>query len=240
MKLRLMVTLMSMTGLLALSAVQHAAAQPSPLPYVRLAELDVDPAQMDRLTAAALMHVNAAMRLEPGVLAFFAVTEKDRPARLRVFEMYADAEAYRTHLQTSHFKQFVADTAPIVTSRRLFDAVPVRIGAKPTLPAGVPLVRVAELAIAQDRLAGYKAAVTEEIDASIALEPGVLGIYAVALHDDPTQLRFFELYADESAYRQHIESPHFKKYVATTKDMIVSRQLFEMSTIVLQRRSGSR
>jgi hypothetical protein len=50
--------------------------------------------------------------------------------------------------------------------------------------------------------------VTEEIEASIRIEAGVLAIYSVALKENPAHLRFFEIYADENAYRQHIESPH--------------------------------
>ena len=49
------------------------------------------------------------------------------------------------------------------------------------------------------------------------VEPGVLSIYRVAEKGNPAKLRFFEMYADEGAHRAHIESPHFRKYVAVTK-----------------------
>jgi quinol monooxygenase YgiN len=52
----------------------------------------------------------------------------------------------------------------------------------------------------------------------------------LALKDRPTQLRFLEIYADESSYRQHIDSPHFKKYVEATKSMITARNLIEMDS----------
>src|SRR6187399_2282335 len=44
-----------------------------------------------------------------------------------------------------------------------------------------PLVRIAELEIDAAHLANYKAAVTEEIETSLRVEPGVLAIYSVAL-----------------------------------------------------------
>jgi quinol monooxygenase YgiN len=94
-------------------------------------------------------------------------------------------------------------------------------------------VRIAELEIDPAQLELYKAAVAEEIEASIRVEPGVLAIYSVALKEDPSQLRFFEIYADEAAYRRHLESPHFKKYVAATKLMIKSRKLIETVPVVL-------
>jgi quinol monooxygenase YgiN len=91
----------------------------------------------------------------------------------------------------------------------------------------VPVVRIAELEIDPGQLDAYTAAVREEMETSVRAEPGVLAIYCVAIKDDPSKLRFFEIYADEAAYDAHVASAHFKKYVATTRDMITSRKLIE-------------
>jgi quinol monooxygenase YgiN/uncharacterized protein (DUF1330 family) len=222
--------------LMGLCMGRATSAQEAPVPYVRWADLDIDSARLESFEAAAKAHIDAAARLEPGLLALHVVSSKSTPTRVRVFEMYADEAAYRAHLETPHFKTFVAVTQPMITQRKLFDATPIRLGAKTALPAA-PLVRVADLRIDPAQLDAYRAAVTEEIDASILLEPGVLGIYSTALNEDPTQLRFFEIYADDAAYRAHIASPHFKKYVETTRNMITARELFEMNTIRLSMKS---
>jgi quinol monooxygenase YgiN len=107
------------------------------------------------------------------------------------------------------------------------------IGCAATEKHPVPLVRIAELEIDPAQLDAYTAAVKEEIETSVRVEPGVLAIYCVAIKDDPLKLRFFELYADEAAYRAHIASPHFRKYVQTTKDMITSRRLIETEPVQL-------
>jgi quinol monooxygenase YgiN len=96
-----------------------------------------------------------------------------------------------------------------------------------------PLVRIAELEIDPAQLEKYKAAVKEEMEISVRVEPGVLAIYSVALKEDGSKLRFFEIYADEAAYQAHIASPHFRKYVEITKDMIRSRKLIETVPIQL-------
>ncbi|MER8485435.1 antibiotic biosynthesis monooxygenase [Mesorhizobium sp. M1322] len=83
------------------------------------------------------------------------------------------------------------------------------------------------------QLDAYKAAVKEEMEDAIDLEPGVLAIYSVAEKDKPNSLRFFEIYASEEAYRAHIASPHFKRYVATTQSMILSRKLIETVPVQL-------
>jgi quinol monooxygenase YgiN len=98
---------------------------------------------------------------------------------------------------------------------------------------GMPVVRMADLEIDPAQLDGFKAAVKEEMEISVRVEPGVLAIYAVAEKDNPAKLRFFEMYADEAAFKSHIESPHFQKFRTTTKDMVVSRKLIEMVPVQL-------
>ncbi|MCD5996328.1 antibiotic biosynthesis monooxygenase [Pseudomonas sp. CDFA 602] len=107
--------------------------------------------------------------------------------------------------------------------------------------AGEPtekVVRIAQLVIDPAQLAAYHAAVKEEMADSVRLEPGVLAIYSVAEKDHPNRLHFFEIYADEAAYRSHIASSHFQKYVKTTQSMIASRVLMETEPVQLSTQTG--
>jgi quinol monooxygenase YgiN len=214
------------------TAAPPVLAQASTRPLIRWAELDVDPAKLGSFKAAAVALKEAVLRTEPGVAAYHAVSEADNPARVHVFEMYDDAEAYQAHVRQSHFQAFRTTTETMVTSRRIYDTVAIKLGAKASLTTS-PLVRIAELEIDPAQLSAYEAAVSEEIDESIRSEPGVLTIYAVALADQRSHLRFFEIYTDDAAYRQHLESPHFKKYVQVTKPMIRSRKLSEARPVFL-------
>jgi quinol monooxygenase YgiN len=219
-------------GALSLCTAPLARAQSGSGPFIRWADLDVAPAHLENFKLAGTAHVESVLRAEPGVLAFHTVSEVENAGRVRVFEMYEDAQAYQFHLKQPHFQRFIESTKTMMTGRQLYEMVPVRLGAKARLTPS-PHVRIAELDIAPAQLQGYVAAVTEEIDDSIRVEPGVLTIYSVAMKDRPNHLRFLEIYADEAAYRQHIESPHFKKYVQTTKSMITSRKLFETRPVFL-------
>jgi quinol monooxygenase YgiN len=71
------------------------------------------------------------VRVEPDVLALYAVAEKDHPNRVRVFEMYTDEAAYQKHLQTPHFRKFRDVTDKMVKSRKLLDGLPIVLEAKP-------------------------------------------------------------------------------------------------------------
>jgi len=126
--------LMLCASVLALGRSGAAGAQEAQKPYVRLAELEIDPAQMARFDAAIREGVTTAVRVEPGVLALYAVAEQDHPNRVRVFEMYKDEAAYQTHLQTPHFRKFRDTTDKMVKSRKLLDGVPIVLEAKPVPP----------------------------------------------------------------------------------------------------------
>lgn len=107
---------MKVRQLIALSAALLAIggsaglAQGAKEPYVRVAEIEIDPVQLEAYKTAVKEQVEAALRLEPGVLALYSVADKENPAHFTVFEIYADEGAYKTHLETAHFKNYKTAT----------------------------------------------------------------------------------------------------------------------------------
>jgi quinol monooxygenase YgiN len=97
---------------------------------VRLAKLQIDTAQLESYKAALKEEIQTSLRVEPGVLALYAVSERDNPAHVTVFEIYADADAYKAHLETPHFKRYKSATQTMVKSLELVEAVPILLGAK--------------------------------------------------------------------------------------------------------------
>jgi quinol monooxygenase YgiN len=99
-------------------------------PYVRMAELEVEPTQLENFKSAAKEVGESSVRAEPGCLVLYAVSEKDNPSRIRVFEIYRDMDAYGTHVHTTHFLKFRATTDTMVKSRKLIDMMPISLAAK--------------------------------------------------------------------------------------------------------------
>jgi quinol monooxygenase YgiN len=102
------------------------------------------------------------------------------------------------------------------------------------------VVRLAKLRIDSAQLENYKAALKEEVETSVRVEPGVLSLQAVADKNDPTQITIMEIYANQQAYLSHLETPHFRKYKSTTKDMVKSLELLETVPIVLGTKKKTR
>lgn len=105
-------------------------AQAKPL-YVRIARIVVDSSQLENYKAALKLGVETAVRVEPGVISLQAVYDEKAPTRVTVFEVYADKEAYQSHIQTQHFKKYKETTQSMVKSLELTDVVPIALAVKP-------------------------------------------------------------------------------------------------------------
>src|SRR5256885_7364034 len=104
-----------------------AVAQEMQGQYLQLAEIEIDPAQLEHYKAAVREQIEAAIRVEPGVLVLYSVSEKDNPTRIRVFEIYRDADAYKSHLESAHFKKYRAITEKMVKSLKLVQTAPIML-----------------------------------------------------------------------------------------------------------------
>jgi len=93
-------------------------------------------------------------------------------------------------------------------------------------------VRLSKLVIDSAQLSSYKALLKEEIEASMAKEPGVLTLYAVFEKDKPTHLTILEMYATEEAYALHVKTPHFLKYKNGTLKMVKALQLIDTEPLI--------
>ena len=93
-------------------------------------------------------------------------------------------------------------------------------------------VRLSKLVIDASQLASYKALLKEEIEASMAKEPGVLTLYAVFEKERPTHLTILEMYATEVAYASHVKTPHFLKYKNGTLKMVKELQLIDTEPLI--------
>ena len=97
---------------------------------VRMAELEIDPAQLDSYKALLAEEIDTSVKTEPGVLILCAVAVKDSPAQIRILEVYADQQAYEAHLRSPHFLKYKTATAAMVRSLRLVETDPILLRAK--------------------------------------------------------------------------------------------------------------
>lgn len=91
---------------------------------VRLAEIEVEPEYLEEYMAFAKEVGETSVKVEPGVLTLFSMQTKEDPCKIYILEIYANQEAYQSHIQTAHFKKYKEGTAKMVKSLKLIDVNP--------------------------------------------------------------------------------------------------------------------
>lgn len=91
---------------------------------VRLAKLVIDSVHLENYKALLKEGIETALRVEPGVITLYAMSEKENPTHFTILETYASAEAYQTHIQTPHFLKYKTGTLHMVKSLELITMEP--------------------------------------------------------------------------------------------------------------------
>jgi quinol monooxygenase YgiN len=113
-----------------LGTLKASGANTMEHPVVRIAELEIDAGQVSAYREALKEEIATSIRVEAGVLTLYAVSVKDQPNQIRIFETYKDQAAYESHLQTPHFKKYKAETQGMVKSLKLIETEPILLGRK--------------------------------------------------------------------------------------------------------------
>lgn len=98
---------------------------------VRVAQLEIDPAQLAAYHTAVKEEMAESVRVEPGVIAIYAVAERDNPNRLHFFEIYASEAAYESHIASPHFQKYFSTTQSMIISKKLIEADAVQLSVQP-------------------------------------------------------------------------------------------------------------
>ena len=113
-----------------MSGMQAQAAPVREQPFVRIAELEIDPNQIDAYKALLAEEQEASVRLEPGVVMLHSVAITEQPNQIRLFEVYASRAAYEIHIKAPHFLRYKTLTATMVMALNLIDTTPILLCAK--------------------------------------------------------------------------------------------------------------
>ena len=87
----------------------------------RIAKIKVDVNQLKQYKVALKEQMNNAIKLEPGVLSYTVVADKNDASLITIIEVYANLEAYQSHILTSHFKKYKDTVKNMVLSLELID-----------------------------------------------------------------------------------------------------------------------
>ncbi|GAB4029706.1 putative quinol monooxygenase [Spirosoma gilvum] len=119
------------TLLILLASISEKAMAQDKKQMVRLAKIKVDPSQLEAYNAALKEQMTTAVRIEPGVLTYYAVADKKDPSSITILEIYADTVAYKKHITTPHFQKYKDTVKDMVKSLELVDVALIGAAKKP-------------------------------------------------------------------------------------------------------------
>jgi quinol monooxygenase YgiN len=114
--------------------MNSGAASAAEQPMVRIAEIEIDPQQLEVLAEEQ----DASVRLEPGVLMLHSVAIADSPTSIRLLEVYASRAAYEAHVKAPHFVKYKTSTEKMVRSLKLIETKPILLCSKSMAETGAP------------------------------------------------------------------------------------------------------
>ena len=88
---------------------------------IRISEIEIDSNYLEAYKAILKEEASASMQIEPGVISIYPMYQKEHSTQVRILEIYADREAYESHLKTPHFQKYKTTTLKMVKSLKLVD-----------------------------------------------------------------------------------------------------------------------
>jgi quinol monooxygenase YgiN len=107
-----------------------------------------------------------------------------------------------------------------------------------TAETGGVYINAVDLVIIPDQMSKFVEAIKEN-GANAVKEPGCREFNITVLANRPNHVFLYEVYDNEAALASHRNTEHFKKFVATTANMVADRNVRAMSVIAFNSKEHS-
>ena len=215
-KLLFCAAMLLLSGLQALPVNAAAAAQP----FVRWSVYSAAAGKENALRAAVAA-LNTALQNSEGVLAVYG--GEDENGVMRYLEIYTDENAFNAAQNNANVKIATAQALKLAQVHKPLAADAFNLQSK--LSGTADKARMALLVIDPTQLDAYKKVLAKEMQSAVANEEGVLALLATTETARPNVFHLLELYADDNAYRAHIDGPYFQEYNKAVQTMVTDKVL---------------
>lgn len=216
-KLLFCAAILLLSGLQALPVNAAAAAQP----FVRWSVYSAAAGNENALRAAVAA-LNTALQNSEEVLAVYG--GEDENGVMRYLEIYTDENAFNAAQNNANVKTAAAQALKLAQVHKTL-AADAFFNLQSKLSGTADKARMALLVIDPAQLDAYKKVLAKEMQSAVANEEGVLALLATTETARPNVFHLLELYADDTAYRAHIDGPYFQEYNKAVQTMVTDKVL---------------
>jgi quinol monooxygenase YgiN len=90
---------------------------------IRISEIEIHRDSLSAYKTILDEEAEASLRLEPGVISIFPMYQQKDSTQIRILEIYANMEAYQSHIKSPHFLKYKTTTLSMVKSLQLIDMI---------------------------------------------------------------------------------------------------------------------
>lgn len=208
-------------------------------PIFNLFELGIQPGKIEQTDNIGRQNINTSIDNEPGTLAMYSVKLTENPNMLYMLEIYADEAAYQTHLQSPQYQAFVQASPTILTEhKKRIVLEPQFLGDKKIEQTPETRNNLVIVEVKPESNQAFRELVLPEMAQSLNVEDGVLAMYAATEKDQPNRWYFYEIYANDTAYQHHRQTPHFEDYLKQSANMLQDKQFIAITPNLLRNKGG--
>jgi len=86
--------------------------------FVLVVDFEIKPEDVDKFLPLIAENARLSVQNEPGCLQFDIVRALDNPAKLALYEVYADLAAFEAHAKMPHVANFFAQAKAMIASQK--------------------------------------------------------------------------------------------------------------------------
>lgn len=204
-------------------------------PILRLYKLETNKEDHAKFVKAGQHNMLTSQENEPGTL--FMQTSHNEETTNFVVECYQDEASYDAHANSKQFKDFTDVSKDILTSRvkvELFSEFIFTKAEKLAVTGSNDyVIYLTEIGVSLGKGDEFAHAVMKEMKTAVEEEKDILAMIAGTVADQPNEWLAIEVYRNNEAYKQHLETKNFKEYLNNTKYCVESKSLRKLQPDVI-------
>ncbi|EEJ73107.1 antibiotic biosynthesis monooxygenase [Lactobacillus ultunensis] len=191
-------------------------------PILHLFKLETDPKNHDNLVQNVL-----SSQFEKNAL--FVQSGHETGNKNYAVECFQDEEHYQAFLNSAEYQKALKAAHGILINRVDVELQPEFISTKAEeLNISGPndyVVYMTEIGVQLGKGDEFANGVLKEMKTAVESEEGIMAMIAGTVMNQPNEWLSLEVYKTEEAYKSHLETKHFKKYLEATKYCVESKGL---------------
>lgn len=190
-------------------------------PILHLLKLETNPKDHDNLIKNVL-----SSHFEKNAL--FVQSGHEANHKNYALKCFRDKEHYQTFLNSAEYQKALQDSENVLTNHVDVELQPEFISIKEESNISGPndyVIYMTEIGAQLGKGDEFANGVLQEMKTAVEKEEGIIAMVAGTVINQPNEWLSFEVYKTEDAYKKHLETKHFKRYLEATKYCVESKGL---------------